>query len=91
MPNTRSASKRLRQDARRRLRNRKVKSALKTQTKKVVAAIDAGDAEAAQREFRVTARKLDKAVGKGIVHKRTAARQKSRLARTVGALGASDE
>jgi len=89
MPNSISAKKRLRQNARRRLRNRQVKTTLKTQTKKVLAALEEGNAEAAQREFRATARALDEAVTKGTVHKRTAARRKSRLARLVGALGES--
>jgi len=87
MPNTKSAKKRLRQDTRRRLQNRQVKSALKTYTKKVLAAIDEGNAEAAQRELRVATRKLDKAVSNGTLHRRTASRRKSRLAHLVNAMG----
>ena len=80
MPTSLSARKRVRQNAKRRTRNRIVKSAVRTQIRKLVAALDGGDAEAARNEFRAAARALDKAVGKGTLHRNTAARQKSRLA-----------
>ena len=80
MPNTASAKKRMRQDAKRRARNRAIKSATKTQIRKFLAALGTGDLQAAQDQFRLAARALDRAVSRGVLHKNTAARRKSRLA-----------
>ena len=80
MANIASAKKRMRQNLRRRARNRAVKSATRTQVRKFLAALAAGDLQAAQDQFRLAARALDKAAGHGVLHKNTAARQKSRLA-----------
>jgi small subunit ribosomal protein S20 len=67
------------------VRNKSVRSALKTEAKKVRAAADqaaAGEtADRAAEQFRLAARSLDQAASRGVVHKRTAARKKSRLAR----------
>ena len=79
MPNTQSAKKRLRQNIIRRTRNRAVKSAMKTQLRRFTEAITAGDFEKAATEFRLTAKKFDKAAAAGVVHKNMAARAKSRL------------
>lgn len=89
MANIKSQIKRNRQNAKRHERNKAEKSALKTSTKKVGAAVSEGDGEAAQERFREVARSLDKAASRGIVHKRTAARRKSRLAKAVNAAGSS--
>jgi small subunit ribosomal protein S20 len=83
MANIRSQIKRNRQNATRQERNRAVRTALKTSTKKVRVAVRAADVEGATAQQREAARALDKSVAKGIVHKRTAARRKSRLARAV--------
>ena len=88
MANIKSQIKRNKQNEKRAERNKAVRTALKTSTKKIRTAVDAGDAEEAQTRQRETARSLDKAVAKGIVHKRTAARRKSRLAKAVGSVGA---
>ena len=88
MANIKSQIKRNKQNEKHAERNKAVRTALKTSTKKIRAAVDAGDAEEAQARQRETARSLDKAVAKGIVHKRTAARRKSRLAKAVGSVGA---
>jgi small subunit ribosomal protein S20 len=88
MANIKSQIKRNKQNEKRAERNKAVRTALKTSTKKIRAAVDTGDAEEAQARQRETARSLDKAVAKGIVHKRTAARRKSRLAKAVGSVGA---
>lgn len=88
MANIRSQIKRNRQNERRAQRNRAVRTALKTHTKKVRTAVADGDREGALGRAREAARALDKAVSKGIVHKRTAARRKSRLARAVNASSA---
>lgn len=81
MANIKSQIKRNKQNEKRGERNKAVRTALKTSTKKVRTAVDAADAEEALARQREAARALDKAVAKGIVHKRTAARRKSRLAR----------
>jgi small subunit ribosomal protein S20 len=78
-----SAKKRVRQSAARRLRNRQAKSALRTTVKKLTAAISAGDAAAATAALRGVQKKLDQAASKGLMRKGTAARMKSRLAGTV--------
>jgi small subunit ribosomal protein S20 len=80
--NIKSQIKRNRQNQGRELRNKSVRSALKTEAKKVRAAAASGDAETVQAEYRRASRALDKAVSRGALHKRTAARRKSRLARS---------
>ena len=83
MPNSKSAKKRLRQDAVRRTRNRAVKSAIKTQVRKVREAITAGDVATAETELRLAAKRVDKAAAAGVVHANMAARVKSRLCAAV--------
>ncbi len=83
MANIKSQIKRNKQNEKRAERNKAVRTALKTSTKKIRTAVDTGDAEEAQARQRETSRSLDKAVAKGIVHKRTAARRKRRLAKAV--------
>jgi small subunit ribosomal protein S20 len=85
MPNTKSAKKRLRQSLERRSRNRAVKSSLKTQIKKVHAAVEDGDGAAGIDEFRLAAKKLDQAAAKGVIHRNKAARLKSRLTKRLKA------
>jgi small subunit ribosomal protein S20 len=84
-----SAEKQMRQDIKRRARNRKNLSQLKTQVKKLRAAIATGDAEAAKKLLPETVGQIDKASKKGVVHDNAAARTKSRLARKVNALSAA--
>ena len=81
MANIKSQIKRNRQNKKLHDRNAAVKSELKTTQKKVLAAVSEGDAEAAQARARQATRELDKAASKGILHKKTAARRKSRLTR----------
>ena len=83
MPHTKSAKKRLRQNEKRRLRNRSTKSAIKTQIKKVLAAAKGGTAEGLRTQLNLAAKKLDKAAAKRIIHPNLAARKKSQLARLV--------
>ncbi|TMK35321.1 MAG: 30S ribosomal protein S20 [Actinobacteria bacterium] len=89
MANIKSQIKRNRQNVKRHDRNTTVRSALKTSTKKVHAAVGEGDAEAAVARQREAARALDKAASKGVLHKRTAARKKSRLAKAVNRTSAA--
>ena len=84
-----SAQKRMRQSEKRRARNRKNLSQLKTQVKKLRAAIAGGDAEAAKKLLPETVGEIDKAAKKGVVHDNAAGRYKSRLSRRVNALGAA--
>ena len=88
MANIKSQIKRNKQNEKAAERNKAVRTALKTSSKKIRAAVGTGDAEEAQARQRENARALDKAVAKGIVHKRTAARRKSRLAKAAGSVGA---
>jgi len=83
MPNTKSAQKRLRQNEDRRLRNRAVKSSIKTQLRKVHEAVEAGNIEQAEQEFRVAAQKLDRAGQKNVIHRNRASRTKSRLQKLI--------
>jgi len=82
--NIKSQIKRNRQNPARELRNKTVQTALKTYAKKARTAA-AGDPEAARTELRRASRELDRAVSKGAMNKRAAARRKSRLARAANA------
>lgn len=88
MPHSKQAAKRLRQADRRRLANRTRMTAMKSQIKRTDAALDAGDLARAQGEMPAVMKKIDKAAKKGTIHKNTAARRKSRLARRLKALAA---
>ncbi len=76
-----SAKKTLRQDAVRRMRNRSDKSALRTQIKKFVSAAKSHDFDEAGKHLSLATKKLDKIAAKNIIHKKTASRKKSRLAK----------
>jgi small subunit ribosomal protein S20 len=84
-----SALKQQRQSRKHRARNRKNLSQLKTQVKKLRAAIAKGDGEAARTLLPETVGQIDKAAKKGVVHDNAAARYKSRLAKRVNALAAA--
>jgi len=85
MPHTKSAKKRLRQSLERRAQNRATKSAIKTQIRKVRAAVTAGDLTKAQTELQLATKKLDRAGAKRVIHPNAASRTKSRLAHLIGA------
>ena len=91
MPIMKSAKKRLRQNAKRNLRNRSYRSALKTQIKDFLGIAKAGKAQTTEEELRLTAKTLDKAVAKGILHKKTASRKKSRFARKLNKIKAAEQ
>ena len=90
MPNSASAKKRLRQSQDRRAQNRSVRSALRTQIRKVRAAVTAGDADAAEAEFKLAARKLDQAASKNVLHANATARTKSRLSKAIKGIKAGN-
>ena len=79
MPNHKSAEKRVRQNIKRNAINRNNKSALRTQIKKLRAALAASDKNQSQELLNPTISIIDKAVNKGVLHKNTAARYKARL------------
>ncbi len=81
MPNLKSQKKRLRQDEKRRARNRMARSALRSVIKGFRAAAAGDDAEAKQMKFRLAIKKLDQAAAKNLIHKNAAARMKSRLSK----------
>lgn len=83
MANIKSQKKRILTNEKARLRNNIVKSELKTATRKVKVAVEAQNKEAAVEALRFVNRKLDKAVSKGVLHKKTAANKKSGLATLV--------
>jgi small subunit ribosomal protein S20 len=89
MANHKSAIKKMRQDEVRRQRNKAYKTRVKTVVKKVEAAIQDQNREAAEQAFKEAVPVIDRVAGKGIIHKNRAARKKSRLAKKINALGAS--
>lgn len=88
MAHSLSAKKRVRQNAKRRAINRARKSQIKTLIKKFEAAIASGDVAKAAEQFRLVSKKIDKVASTSTMHKRTAARKKSRLAKKLNALKA---
>lgn len=86
MANIKSQIKRNRTNEVARLRNKAVKSELKTHVRRVREAVAAGDKEAATTALRSAATKLDKAVSKGVIHSNQAANRKSALAKAVAGL-----
>lgn len=86
MANITSQIKRNRQNKVRHDRNKAQRSELKTRAKSVVAAADTGDADAAAAAARTAQKRIDQAAAAGLIHKNTAARRKSRLARRVNGI-----
>jgi small subunit ribosomal protein S20 len=85
MPNSPSAAKRLRQSKKRRMHNRITKKVIKTSMKKAVATVGEGSPEQAETDLRAAMAKIDKAGSRRVLHPNTAARRKSKLARTFAA------
>jgi len=86
MPNHKSAEKRVRQNEKRRAINRNNQSRLRTQVKKLRSSLEGGDKQQSQEFLVPTISLIDKAVNKGVLHKNTAARYKSRLTSSVSKL-----
>lgn len=86
MPNHKSAEKRVRQNEKRRAINRSNRSRVRTQIKSLRSALSASDKNLSQELLNPTLSIIDKAVNKGILHKNTAARYKSRLSASIGKL-----
>jgi len=86
MPNKKSAEKRVRTSERNRIYNRYWLTRCKTSTKKVLEAVECSDRDLAVKRLDEAQSAIDKAVVKGVIHKNTAARRKSRLTRAVKTL-----
>jgi small subunit ribosomal protein S20 len=86
MPNIKSAKKRLKQSLVHRDRNRSARRAIRTDYKKVVEAVTAGNVELAETELRAVAKRVDQAAARKVIHRNAAARVKSRLSAKVKSL-----
>ncbi|WP_199442331.1 30S ribosomal protein S20 [Umezawaea beigongshangensis] len=86
MANIKSQLKRIKTNEKARLRNKSVKSALKTSIRKLREAVDAGDKDKALALLQDASRKLDKAASKGVIHANQSANKKSALAKRVNQL-----
>lgn len=89
MPHTKSAKKNLRQNEKRRLRNRAIMKGVKVQIKKVLEAAKSGTIDTLRKEYNLAAKTLDKAASKCVVHRNLAARKKSQLAHLVNTKAAA--
>ena len=90
MANIKSQIKRNRQNEKRRLRNRAVRSEMNTRTKAALNTAEHDD-EAAAETLSLAMKRIDKAATKGVIHKNTAARRKSRLVREVERLRSKED
>ena len=88
MANIKSQIKRNKQNEKAHQRNKAAKSSLRTSVRKFREAADAGNLDEAGTALRAACRQLDKAAGKGVIHKNQAANRKSRLMRRIAALTA---
>ncbi len=88
MPNHKSAEKRQRQNEKRREINRSNRSRLRTEIKRLRAALADGDKDAIQEVYAATVSAIDKSVNKGVLHRNAAARYKSRIAKRLSGLAA---
>ena len=86
MAHSLQSRKRAKQNDKRKTINRARKSQVKTQIKHLESALGSGDAEAASEQYRLVTRKLDKTAATSTMHKKTAARKKSRLAKRLNSL-----
>jgi small subunit ribosomal protein S20 len=83
-----SAKKRIRQNAKSKMTNRARKSQVKTQIKHFETTLSSGDVNTASEQYRLLVKKLDKTAATSTMHKKTAARKKSRLAKKLNQLKA---
>ena len=88
MAHSLSAKKRIRQADKRRAQNRARKAQVKDQTKVFTAALTAGDAGKAETELRKLTQRLDRVAAKHTIHKKTAARKRSRMTKRLNVLKA---
>jgi len=86
MPNIKSAIKDLRQNTKRKVLNTRIKKKFRSAVKKTRELIASGKKEKAQESMINTMKQLDKAAKKNVIHRNTAARNKSRLAKAINKL-----
>ena len=89
MANIKSQIKRIKTNEKARLRNKSVKSSLKTAVRRFREAADSGDVDTATAALRDASRQLDKAASKGVIHANQAANRKSAMAKRVSSLSGS--
>lgn len=87
MANKQSAKKRIRQNEKRRMRNRTVVTRARTYLKRARMVMDEGDAVASQEAVKIAVSELDRAVSKGVLHAKNGARRKSRLLARLKSMG----
>jgi small subunit ribosomal protein S20 len=87
--NIKSQIKRVKTNEKRRLRNKSVRSSVRTAVRRFREAVEAGDTDQAAELQRSAGRALDKAAGKGVIHKNQAANRKSAMAQRLSSLSAS--
>ena len=87
MANIKQQKKRVLTNEKRRMRNKSVRSAARTEIRKFREAVESGDKAAAEAQLRVASRKLDKAVTKGVFHRNNAANKKSNMAKALNKMG----
>jgi small subunit ribosomal protein S20 len=83
MPNIKQQKKRVRTAARERMQNLRYRSTIKTLTKRLQSAVDAGDTDTVASEHLELVRFIDKAASRGALHRNTAARKKAQASRLV--------
>ncbi len=86
MPNIKSAKKRVLVIEKKTQINKAIKSALKTQIKKFLASVEAGNKEEATKVYSETVSAIDSAASKGVLHKNNAANKKAKLAKKLNAM-----
>lgn len=86
MPNIKSQEKRDRQNIKRRIKNRLLKTRIKTDQKRLAEAVNSKNIEEAEKNFGILSKHLDKAVKKGAVHKNFSANKKSKAAKLVNSI-----
>jgi len=86
MPNIKSQKKRDRQNIKRRIKNRLLKTRIKTDQKRLAEAVNSKNIEETEKNFNILSKHLDKAVKKGAVHKNFSANKKSKAAKLVNAI-----
>ena len=87
MANIKSQKKRIITNERRRMRNKGVRTALRTYVKRFRQSVDSGNLDEAGEALKLASRALDRAASKGVIHKNNAANRKSELARRLNAAG----
>ncbi len=87
MANIKQQKKRVLTNEKRRVRNKSIRSAVRTEIRKFNEIVASGDKTAAEEQLRIASRKLDKAVTKGVFHRNNAANKKSNMARALNKLG----